>query len=290
MTHVHRSDLCWSFRELAQWTMDKIDRSLRYGVSFNEETITESLLLKLAERHFHQGLLIRAWSKPEEGTGTKATYGLPTGADWDLWIRDWTGAGIHLRVQAKKQFKSGRYESLDGTGQQIKDLRNNCGAAVPIYILYNGRKFIPLTSPCSANCSPQFRAQTVWGCTVAPVTSVPAINQPDPSQLGPVHPWHCLVCPCQASAGGVSLPGRIASVLRSFYMVAGDAGDDERFRGASALSFELSHNAPPWVAMLEKLPEAEDQLKSYLADSKLLGVALIAQTSSDAGEVEESTL
>jgi hypothetical protein len=266
--------------------MKKIDHSWNYGISFNEETITESLLLKLAERHFHDGLLIRAWTKPEEGTGTKATFGLPTGADWDFWIEDWTGAGLHLRIQAKRQFRQGNYRNLDGTGQQIKDLRANCGAAIPVYLLYNGPKFLPPTSPCSSNCSPLFWSPTVWGCAVAPVTAIPAINQPYPSDIGTMYPWHCLVCPCQFGARSPSLPARIASVLQSLHAGASRA-DDERFQGAPELSFHLLSNPPPWVEMLKKLPEADDQIELYLKEHNLSGVAFIAQTSPETGEVEK---
>lgn|GEM_PF-1016309 len=285
MTYIHRRDLCWSFRELAQWTMGKIGRSWRHGVSFNEETITESLLLKLAERHSRRGLLIRAWTKPEEGTGTMATGGLPTGADWDFWIRDWTGRGIHLRVQAKRQFRSGRYESLNGAGHQIKDLRNNCGTAIPIYVFYNGPGPEWSMYPCTTRCWPDVLGPGAWGCAVAPVTAIPATDKPTPGDIALLRPWHCLVCPCPMTRGTGSLPVRIASVLQLLYAGLGDTAD-VRFRDAPALSFELSNNAPPWVQMLEKLPEAEDQLEMYLKNNGLHGVALIGESSPDAEDGE----
>lgn len=273
---IRRPDerLCWSFRDLARWTMKKVGSSWGHGISFGEETITESLLLQLAEWYAPHELRIKTWTKPEEGTGTRATGGLPTGADWDFWIADGTGQGIHLRSQAKRQFSSGHYESLDGAGQQIQDLRNNCSTAIPLYVFYNGPWHGWSKAPCSRYCGPRFSARNVWGCAIAPVSGIPTIVRPHPDQISSMRPWHCLVCPCPLGTGSGSLPQRIASVLRALYE---EAGGGDRLRDASPLSFELSITPPPWVPLLQGAIQDSSAIEQYLDKNGLRGVALVRQ-------------
>lgn len=137
MTTVKYSQLCHSLREQAAWVANELSEVYRLRMPLSEETITESILLALAKRHVGNGLTIRAYTKPEEGTGTLATNNLPTGADWSFWFADGRNHGIELRIQAKRLFPSGKYESLDGTGTQIQNLYKNQGSAIPLYVFYN---------------------------------------------------------------------------------------------------------------------------------------------------------
>jgi len=257
-------------------------------VAFNEETITESLLLKLSERHSLPHFMIRSWSKWDEGRGTTATGGKPTGADWDFLFADWTGAGVTVRVQAKRQFSSGKYDNLDGRDQQIKDLRNNCGTALPIYVFYNDALGKWPHWTCSPSCKPRFRGKSAWGCSFAPVTAIPAKNTPNPSDIK-MEPWHCLVCPCSRNgAAPASLPQLVVKAIRSAYVDV-DGASDDRFKDAPDLAFETTVNWPYWAELLLEDggglagPDASDsignELDSYLAKNGLKGVALIQQLS-----------
>lgn len=282
--------LCESFRQHASWTARNLRASAQFGVAFNEETITESLLLKLSERHSSKEFRIRSWSKTDEGTGTKATAGLPTGADWDFFFADWTGAGVTVRIQAKRLYPTNRYESLEGTGQQIKDLRNNCGSALPIYIFYNdpSGKWPWPDWRCKPSCTPRFRGDSTWGCSFAPVPGIPKVKCPRPCQISTMRPWHCLVCPCpmQGLASG-NLPQRVVGAIRSAYDRL-SATDDDRFSGARDLSFETTQSWPDWARRLREdsvVPEGVDArgsgigdgLNQYLRETDLKGIALIEQ-------------
>ena len=296
MTAPATPTLRQSFRDLARWTSGKIQSSSKHRLAFNEETITESLLLNLAERHRSKNFKIRSWSKGDEGYGTKKTGGKPTGADWDFYFADTTGAGVTLRVQAKRQYRSGRYEGLDGTGQQIKDLVNNCGTALPIYVFYNdtARNWPFQAWHCDPISNPRFRGLSAWGCSFAPASSIPAKNKPKPIEIVGMQPWHCLVCPGPSiGPPSATLPHRVVSAIRAAYRLEDDASDD-RFRGAPAPRFEVTAEVPRWAQLLmfdEARPENPDvpdriaaELNSYLAELGLNGVALIQQLSPTEGE------
>lgn len=285
--------LCHSFRRLSTWTAGKLRDAARLGVAFSEETITESLLLKLAQRHPPPHFKITSWSKADEGTGTAATGGRPTGADWDFCFADWTGSNVTVRVQAKRQYPSGKYEGLDGTGKQIKDLRANCGSALPVFVFYNN-PWLNWPFPawyCPGTCDPRFRGDTAWGCSFAPVPAIPPKKMPDPSDIPAMRPWHCLVCAC-GGAGG-SLPQRVLGSLRAAYGSLG-AKVDDRFAAAPELVFELETALPSWARLLVEergAPDGEDgrdsigdALDSYLSETGLRGVAFIQQLTPEARE------
>jgi hypothetical protein len=281
MSFASSHSICTSFRDLAAWTWRKIQAASELGVAFGEETITESLLLKLAERHAGRGFRIRAYTKPEEGRGTAATGGLPTGADWAFWFASPSGKGIELRIQAKRQFPSGQYKSLDGNGQQIRDLAANCGRAIPMYVLYNGPSNFDARGAqwsrlaCSSGCSPRFRGQSTWGCAVAPVSAIPAKSGPFPSELKPLRPWHCLVCECSGSQPGAgSLPDKVARLANGLYRypsVSNGGSDDNT-------TFEPHDEVPEWVGWLKRSENAEPNWADFWERTGLAGVALIQET------------
>ena len=291
-------NLCQTFKELAAWTWNKLDKANHLGMAFNEETVTESLLLKLAERHAGRDLSIRAYTKPEEGTGTKATGGKPTGADWSFWFSDQNGKGIEVRVQAKRLFKSGAYDSLDGTGQQIKDLYTNRGKAIPLYVFYNlplgdNKHWSRHIERCCKRCDccwPWFFNISDWGCTYAAVTAIPAKNKPRPEQITPMKPWHCLVCgcPCAGSTLVGSLPERVVQSLKAVYDQIKPGSTDARFKDLGEISWELTNKAPEWVGLLNEHRQVDDgdssdsrsKLDEYLDEHGLKGVAFIQEKNS----------
>ncbi len=289
-------DLCETFKELAAWTSNKLSKADRLKMAFNEETITESLLLKLAERHAWRDLSIRAYTKQEEGIGTSKTggKGKATGADWSFWFGNTKRLGVEVRIQAKRMFtKSGKYESLDGTGPQIQTLFKNAGASIPLYVFYNPpvsdrKQWISHIERHWFACAlgwPLWGNLSDWGCSYSPVTAIPKIDQPKPSDINWMMPWHCLACGCCLKHGNsASLPERIASVLEGAYKQAGNPQDDERFKNFPQISFELK-KTPEWVTLLEndsaRDRDEEDvgnsKLNSFLIDHGLDGVASIVE-------------
>lgn len=287
-------DLCRTFRELAAWTWNKLDTANRLGMSFNEEPITESLLLKLAERHAGRDLTIRAYTKNEEGKGTKKTNGKPTGADWSFWISNSRNQGKELRIQAKRLFwkkrdKSGYYKNLDGTSQQIKDLWRNKGDAIPLYVFYNGPPHPNLPfAHWHRYCWPEFWRDADWGCSFAHITAIPPKDKPTARDIKYMHPWHYLACECAYTRGTKtgSLPERMISVLEEIYKQTGShATDDSRFEGAKEISFELNNSPPAWVKLLkaaksedeDEPSETNEELDQYLETHGLKGVAFIQE-------------
>ncbi len=258
---------------MARWTWNKLGSAERLGVAYNEETVTENLLLKIAQRHRWQGLEVRSWTKIEEGKGTSKTYGKATGADWDFWISDWAGRGVQVRVQAKRQFSSGKYDSLNGGSKQFSDLWNNRGSAIPIYLFYNWHATFGNRSRI---CAPSDQAH--WGCSFAPHPAIPKIKAPSPADIKVMRPWHCLFCQCGSSSSKIStLPDYVGRALKSAYM---DRRVDAS-EGALALNFEHfepKRSPPDWMPLTERGSEGVERLQAYLKKHQLRGVASVKQT------------
>lgn len=278
------SNLCVSFRRLSSWTWNQLTDACVLKVPFSEESITESVLIQLAKWHPHD-LQICAYSKQDEGTGTKATGGKPTGADWSFWVVGPKGRGVEIRLQAKRQFRRGRYQSLDGTTQQISDLWNNRGKAVPFYLFYNG-DFAhdqhgarwPIWTGCGS-CGIRFRGQTAWGCSVTSLRDVWGKVSPYPADLLKQRPWFCLVCAdCWSASGAVDLPSRMIALANSMYSADNNADCPDDMKHAD---FGVAHeDAPSWVRLLES-EEGSARWKQFWATTDLRGVAIIKQTNLD---------
>jgi hypothetical protein len=285
--------LCESFRDLAAWTFSKLGKANRLGMAYNEETVTENLLLILAERHAGRDLKIRSYTKHEEGRGTKKTGSKPTGADWSFWFADVHHRGIELRIQAKRLFMSGAYDHLDGSGKQINDLKKNCGSAIPLYVFYNGTCGVLIKHLIENLCCPLgFLRETDWGCTYAPLTGIPKQDKPKPSDISHMRPWHTLVCKCHCYGVGFvgstgSLPQRVAASVKNSYDNA--AEKEGRQQGwTEQLSFSSENEAPDWVRILQELDakaqlaDGQDdrqpsEMDAYLNDHGLRGVAFIEE-------------
>lgn len=273
------SNLCASFRRLSSWTWSQLTEAAHLGVSFSEETVTESLLFKLAKLHRHD-LSIKAYTKAEEGKGTAATGGKPTGADWSFWVVSPRGKGIEIRLQAKRQFSSGKYESLNGKSQQINDLWNNRGKAVPLYLFYNGDfahdkngASWPRWNGCGS-CGIRLRGQTAWGCSVTSLRNVWGKIRPYPAELSQ-RPWFCLVCEdCSGARGAIDLPTRMIALANSMYSADNNAECPDDMKNAD---FGDAHeDAPSWVQLLDS-EEGSEAWENFWANTDLRGVAIIKQ-------------
>ena len=232
---------------LAHWTWDQMNQAHKLGLSFNEETITESLLLKLAQKFSSRGLDIKSFSKDKEGK--KYLGGGPTGADWEFWISDNKSNGLKLRVQAKRLFlKSGKYESLHPSSTQHTHLQSNAKKhiASPLYVFYNGRSHNTPSLIHGIYCChypfPFFWQSGVWGCSFAHAEHLTGVrNQPKPEDIPTMLPWHCLLCPCR-SGGNMSLPKTIKNSIDHF---------------ADESGVELTPTPPDWVGELQKYSGSE---------------------------------
>jgi hypothetical protein len=287
-------DLCEDLRELAAWTRSTLGKADRLRMAYNEETITETLLLTLAERHAGRGLSIRAYTKHEEGTGTKATSGKPTGADWSFWFANTHNLGIELRIQAKRLFSSGKYDSLDGTGKQIKDLQKNCGSAIPLYVFYNNTSEVWLEHLLESFCCLSgFPRDTDWGCTYAPLISIPNKLGPTPAEILHMRPWHTLVCGCTCPNCGSklgkvagTLPQRVAAAVEKAYANS-LLKKKSKSKWVKDLSISSENSPPDWVRLLitgdagAKVDGQEgrqtSEIDAYLNKHGLRGVVIVAE-------------
>ena len=133
------TNLCDTFQYLAVKTWKTMKSAKSHKFSLQEETITETLLLKLLELHSPKEIQIRAYTKQEEGRGTSETHKLPTGADYAFYFTAPSGLGIGLLIQAKKQFEDKKYRSLDSSKPQSDALIKYASANgyIPVYVFYN---------------------------------------------------------------------------------------------------------------------------------------------------------
>lgn len=250
-----------------------MDDAFSVPIGLNEETITEMLLLNLAREFAGRGIEVRSFTKYEEGTSYRS--GAPTAADWEWRFEGPSGRGKTVRIQAKRLYmRDGNYGGLDGTGQQRKTLVSSSGAAIPLYVLYNGPSPLlvtggrvaafPFLNPRGPRyCYWPYYDLELWGCAVAAEPDVPSKNKPEPSDFAKMEPWHALVCDC-AHHGSTDLGISVSNNLERIYGARRD--------GISATPrFEPDEKRPWWVAPLMESQPIED------LPEDVRGIALIRQ-------------
>jgi hypothetical protein len=72
------------------------------GMALGEETITETVLYEIALAHRGGNFAVTLATKPQEARH---------GADWEWWLVK-GNIGVSFRVQAKRLFRDGKYQSL----------------------------------------------------------------------------------------------------------------------------------------------------------------------------------
>jgi hypothetical protein len=164
----------------------------------SEETITETILYGTARKHQAGDFLVIPATKSQESIH---------GADWLFWFVA-AGKGISYRIQAKRLFQSGRYESLfkagkDLTGkpvdphQQLKKLIQKAAEQqhMPIYCFYNFEHSDGGFKGSPHSCSHNYRCPSFWGCSIALAQDVQFANSDALEILRPyMRPWHLLAC------------------------------------------------------------------------------------------------
>jgi hypothetical protein len=249
-----------AMRHEAGWVWREMARAASLGVFLNEETITETILLRLAVAAQGNGFLVFPFTKPEEKKN---------GADWEFWF----GFGrklIGLRVQAKRLYPSGRYDSLEPTGTQIDNLIAQAHNCVPVFVFYNdAENFRQQLIEC--RCS-EYRSPSYNGCVVARAEEVKKVGSNDPRQMLDFSiPWHCMLCNSEDRIviGYLGIENNLPYLLGLSEIAEGVRGEDytsdmeNRIRELGARAREKTSSEPDW-------------LDWYLRERKLAGLALFS--------------
>ncbi|SMY07252.1 hypothetical protein LOM8899_01385 [Flavimaricola marinus] len=230
--------LCVSFQEMSKWTWSQLERSFRLNAPFNEETITETILLELKDRH-PTDIAIVSFSKIQEKR---------LGADWEFWFTDKNGQrGIGWRVQAKRLYRPAEeYSALKpsetASSSQIQTLISQAQSQglVPIYCFYNSVSD-PNDVAQGWACRSFSANKWLFGCSIAHAVDVHNLGKRDFKAVSQISmPWHCAVC-CQGFSRPESdLPQRVAGVSRNL----------PNFGRDTDATADLSTDLPEYVKLL----------------------------------------
>ncbi|MGR3761086.1 DUF6615 family protein [Roseobacteraceae bacterium NS-SX3] len=243
-------------RSLAGWAWNRQNDAKKHGLSLQEETLTEMLLLRLAKECGPLGLDVNMFTRPQEKLN---------GADWEWYIKG-PRCAVRYRVQAKRLYSSGplkgQYGGHNPAGTQTDNLIKMAGTScVPLYIFYNHSSSAVFNRRGSAG----FRGPSFWGCAYACAKSVKTVKSRKPSDLIKVmHPWHELFdfCTKPTITTSALLPGETTMRIED--------------RGSTPSSREPGKE-PEWLNLLYQPAGIDD----YLGARELAGVAYIDASSAD---------
>jgi hypothetical protein len=265
-------------RQLAGWVWKEQAAAHGFGLSLQEETITEVLLLEMARKLSPLGLNVRMFSKPQEGGRVRRTKvieadGTETeveeviieaeGADWEWFVEGPDGCMASFRVQAKKLYKDtpikeGRYGGFKPGDRQIQDLIDRAVGSNPIYVLYN-HPDVRNSSLFGPSRQPDFFGRDCWGCAVTTAQFMKHASSEKLALIKPgTVPWHrffSIGSPCRPKMAMEEIAGKISLT------------DDEKPQ-----SFIQATTRPDWVGMLSN---GVSDLSGFLAERRLRGVAHI---------------
>lgn len=237
-------------RTLAGWTWNRQNEALKLGLTLQEETLTEMLLLRIARDCAPLGLKVRMFTRAQEKLN---------GADWE-----WTFKSAHcsfaLRVQAKRLYmkgpNAGRYGGWSPSGAQAKKLIADAGTDYfPIFLFYNNKA----SSLFDQRPSHGFHGPSQWGCAFANAQDIEKASSNWPRTIiDKMHPWHELFDLCQIE-GTRGIPPYGAS----------DRGESEE----GALTTPSRLWMQPFIG--------QETIEQYLEERDLAGVAYFDATSAD---------
>lgn len=184
-------ELCHTFRKEAGNVWNRMKTAARLGLSLSEETLTECALYNIALAHQSKEILIDLATKPAEKKH---------GADWEWWfVRD--GKALGFRVQAKRLFPRGRYNSLFKSGsdpyEQLDKLMHVSGkeGLIPLYCFYNFSHKDGRFNHRRNKCGHSYKTPSFWGCSIAFPQRVKEQKSDRLKELRNImYPWHTLVC------------------------------------------------------------------------------------------------
>lgn len=233
-------------REAGKVWRDKNDAG-KLRLFLSEETITETMLLRLAQKFQHGALRVRAFTKAQEKTN---------GADYEVWFIE-KGKSLGLRVQAKRLFPSGNYDSLHSGGPQINKLISQSKDCCPVFAFYNDERLIYDDVP-ACEC-PDFHKPTYLGVTLASAKSVKASNTNRAATLTKsMIPWHCILCQ-ENNSKKTNLPEAVKRNLSTKI----SSGDEAKVI-----------QTPKKIASFAEAGAAD--MDKYLTERKLAGLVLIS--------------
>jgi hypothetical protein len=238
--------LCEGFASLSRWTYRTLRFANQQPFSIREETITESLLMLLLQKYPHR-IKIHKFTQKDESV---------TGADWD-WLFVGRSQVFRMRIQAKKLYLSGKYESLNyptdkNKPRQVSNLIASAKQATPprfpAYCFYNhwtgkpdlGGKYCGLKAPSGV----------VKGCTIAAASRVQLLVNQSVDDL--------------ASVAKISIPLNSLACCDSIHCQSKPVGNNW-------LPEAVRHRCVDLVDKEDEVPQYEpvdsDKLDGYLSDS-----------------------
>lgn len=238
--------LCDLFKNQSRWVWKRLGQAWSRKFMFSETTITELLLLELAEKA--PGVVTVLPFKPAEER--------QNGADWQWCFANHSmSLFAEARVQAKRLYLSGKYGSLlhkygSGTPRyQMNRLIDEASKAQvpPLYVFYNH-----LQQSDADLVSDDYDPIDLWGCSFAAADDVKGCiyrtsrgySGTQFSRIGMIsRPWHELVCPSfgESTDQALSLPERIAAIIRGEIVSTADKARYVRTRLPSFL--DLFHTS-----------------------------------------------
>jgi hypothetical protein len=242
------------FHDLARDVWEKIGEAKRLKLAFQEETITETLLLQLA-KSFPGHIAVLPFSKTQEGRN---------GADW-AWCVESADRSTSLTALVQAKRLNARETRYSGLGQRIgrkvghNDLQIDRLIATaanyripPVYAFYNGltdRSRIDRRCPSLVDPDPDAQIEA-WGISIASAHNVRANLHDTRFERHYSHsvPLHCLFC-----AGGLpsypgGLPALAARGLRLLHTEGPMSRDPDIYRA--------EERAPSFVAMAREFCDA----------------------------------
>lgn len=258
--NVAAGDLRAYLRLLAGQIWHDQDDAFHHGLTLQEETLTETLLLKMAKDFSPLGLEVLMFNKGQEGKN---------GADWE-WFFDGPECSVGFRVQAKVlkrgEGSPGKYAQLGkpaGQTQKLIDDAKKYGLN-PIYIFYN-HQWVRDHHLFGPSVQPDWFGRSCWGCSVATAEFIKGNTDPKgkpDKNLATVikgsRPWHRFF--------------RLGQTCGTENAMQHMPGDQE---------FVSEPRMPDWARMLREFRGADEELRrerldGLLADRNLQGVALIS--------------
>jgi hypothetical protein len=216
-------DLCETFRWQAGQVWNRMAKAASVSITLSEEPITETALCEMAlARLGDSAIAITLATKPQEARH---------GGDWEWWLTAGS-IGISFRVQAKRLFPNGRYQSLLKPApheyQQLETLRAAArrDGHVPLYCFFNFDHPTATFTRWDGDCRHSYHMPSFWGCTLASPDGVRAAGSDRLADLRPyMSPWHKLVC----DRARVRLPAAAKRFVRQLNRL----GPAARSRGAA---------------------------------------------------------